>query len=141
MWALVNTDNGSVIDIVTDDVDKYISIYEDLSVIIWIEWPAAVDDFNKENITEWCYDSTKTPSFIKKIDVTTPDINNSLEMNIITAKLLIAKTDWAVLPDVNIRNKLEFIDYRSTIRDYIINPRAGIITWPDLIEPRWSVPI
>ena len=47
MWALVNTGNGSIIDIVAD---KYLSIYEDLSVITWKEWPDAEADFNKENI-------------------------------------------------------------------------------------------
>jgi surface protein len=134
MWALVNTVNSAIIDIVTTD-DKYISIYEDLPLTIWIEWSAAPSDFNKKNIAKWCYDS-KTSSFIKKIAIV-PDIDDSLEMNKNTAKILLAKTDWAVLKDVNLYNRDEYINYRSTVRNCIINPREGPIEWPALIEPMW----
>lgn len=136
MWGLVNPDDGAIFDIADSE---YVSIYiENFPNIIWVEWSAAADDFNKENITEWCYDSSKTPPFIKKVSLApADDINNSLEMNVTTAKLLLAKTDWAVLPDVNILNKQGFIDYRSTIRQCIIKPRAGILVWPDLIEAVW----
>jgi len=134
MWALVNTDNGSIIDIAAD---KYTSIYEDLSIITWKEWPDAEADFNKENIAIWCYDSSKTNPFIKKTTVITTNINDSIEMNKITAKILLAKTDWAILSDITLYNREEFIKYRSTIRDCIINPREGCIKWPDLIEPEW----
>ena len=38
------------------------------------------------------------------------------------AKILIASCDWSVLPDVNLQNKSEFENYRSILRDYILNP-------------------
>jgi hypothetical protein len=40
------------------------------------------------------------------------------------AKMLIAKTDWSVLPDrsIMIENISNFIDYRNTLLNLIINP-------------------
>ena len=45
------------------------------------------------------------------------------------AKTLIQKTDWAVLPDVGLTNQSDFIEYRKTLRNYIINPVADP-EWP-----------
>ena len=61
------------------------------------------------------------------------------EQNKMVAESKLAATDWAVLPDVNITNKDEFIAYRAKIRDYVLNPVAGEIDWP--VEPKavWSV--
>lgn len=53
------------------------------------------------------------------------------------AKTLIAATDWAVLPDVGIKNQADFVTYRGILRAYIISPVAN----PDFpIEPTpvWS---
>ncbi|CAB4157286.1 hypothetical protein UFOVP683_13 [uncultured Caudovirales phage] len=38
------------------------------------------------------------------------------------SKKRIANSDWSVLPDVKIQNKLEFENYRSTLRNLILNP-------------------
>jgi hypothetical protein len=142
MWVLVNTVNNAIIDIVDTATDKYNSIYEDLPLTIWIEYSGALSDFNRKHIPEWCYDSSKTTPFIKKSSVTITDINYSLEMNKNTAKILLAKTDWAVLEDVTLLiNRQDFIYYRSTIRDCIINPREGRCSWPSLIEAQWSLPL
>jgi len=40
----------------------------------------------------------------------------------IKAKQLILNSDWAVLPDVKLLNQSEFINYRTILRDYILNP-------------------
>lgn len=53
------------------------------------------------------------------------------------AKELIAITDWAVLPDINLVNKKEFIDYRAALRDLITNPVADPV-WPTEPQPIWS---
>lgn len=53
------------------------------------------------------------------------------------AKQLIALTDWSQYPDVQLDNKQEFVDYRSVVRDYIINPVAEP-DWPIVPEPIWS---
>jgi hypothetical protein len=43
------------------------------------------------------------------------------------AKELLAKSDWAVLPDVGLKNSADFVYYRGILRAYIINP----VTNPD----------
>lgn len=49
------------------------------------------------------------------------------------AKALIAKSDWAVLPDVGISNGAEFVAYRAILREYIKNP----VVFPDFpTEPQ-----
>lgn len=53
------------------------------------------------------------------------------------AKELIAATDWAVLPDVNLQNKQEFETYRATLRGLITNPVAEP-EWPTEPQPIWS---
>ena len=53
------------------------------------------------------------------------------------AKELIANSDWSVLPDVNITNKLEFESYRSQLRNLIINPVEDPI-FPVEPNPIWS---
>jgi len=52
------------------------------------------------------------------------------------AKELISASDWSVLPDVNISNRAEFEEYRSALRELIINPvvNPGFPTEPD---PVW----
>lgn len=61
------------------------------------------------------------------------------EQNKMVAESKLAATDWAVLPDVNITNKDEFVAYRAVIRDYVLNPVGGDIDWP--VEPKaiWGV--
>jgi len=53
------------------------------------------------------------------------------------AKELISKCDWSVLPDVNITNKSEFENYRSILRNLIINPIEDPI-FPIEPTPIWS---
>ena len=53
------------------------------------------------------------------------------------AKQLIASSDWSVLPDVSITNKLEFENYRSQLRNLIINPVEDPI-FPVEPNPIWS---
>ena len=53
-----------------------------------------------------------------------------------TAKQKISLSDWSVLPDVKIENKSEFENYRSTLRNYILNPVENPI-FPPEPEPIW----
>ena len=53
------------------------------------------------------------------------------------AKQLIASSDWSVLPDVNITNKSDFENYRSILRNLIINPIEDPI-FPIEPNPIWS---
>jgi len=53
------------------------------------------------------------------------------------AKELISKSDWSVLPDVNLQNKSEFERYRSTLRNLILDPIEDPI-FPVEPTPIWS---
>lgn len=53
------------------------------------------------------------------------------------AKELIANSDWSVLPDVNISNRSEFENYRTQLRNLIINPVEDPI-FPAEPNPIWS---
>jgi len=41
------------------------------------------------------------------------------------AKEFIATTDWAVLPDVGLKNVNEYITYRKILRGFIIDPQVN----------------
>jgi hypothetical protein len=53
------------------------------------------------------------------------------------AKELISKCDWSVLPDVKLTNKVEFENYRSILRNLILNPIEDPI-FPIEPKPIWS---
>ena len=53
------------------------------------------------------------------------------------AKQLIASSDWSVLPDINITNKSEFENYRSQLRNLILNPVESPV-FPEEPQPIWS---
>lgn len=52
------------------------------------------------------------------------------------AKKRIQACDWSVLPDVKISNKLDFENYRTILRNYILNPVENPI-FPPEPEPIW----
>jgi len=54
------------------------------------------------------------------------------------SKQLIANCDWSVLPDVKIENKIEFINYREILRNYILSPIENPI-YPEEPTPIWIV--
>ena len=53
------------------------------------------------------------------------------------AKSLLAKTDWAVLPDVGLTNSAEYVTYRATLRGLVLNPVENP-TFPTEPTPVWS---
>ena len=53
------------------------------------------------------------------------------------SKKRIANSDWSVLPDVNISNKSEFENYRSQLRNLILNPVESPV-FPEEPQPIWS---
>lgn len=53
------------------------------------------------------------------------------------AKLRIAATDWAVLPDVGLANVDAYVAYRATLRGLITSPVANP-SWPTEPQPIWS---
>ncbi len=53
------------------------------------------------------------------------------------AKEFIAATDWAVLPDVGLKNSADFVTYRGILRGLIITPVADPV-WPTEPTPVWE---
>lgn len=53
------------------------------------------------------------------------------------AKVLIAATDWAVLPDVGLKNAADFVTYRGILRGYILTPVANP-DFPTEPTPVWE---
>ena len=53
------------------------------------------------------------------------------------AKVLLAASDWSVLPDVQITNKAAFDNYRAILRGYVISPVTDP-TWPTEPQPVWG---
>ena len=53
------------------------------------------------------------------------------------AKLLLSASDWAVLPDVGLKNSTEFVTYRSILRGYAIQPVLNPV-WPTEPQPVWE---
>jgi hypothetical protein len=54
------------------------------------------------------------------------------------SKKRIANSDWSVLPDVKIQNKAQFENYRSTLRNLILNPIEDPI-FPIEPAPIWII--
>jgi hypothetical protein len=52
------------------------------------------------------------------------------------AKGLLALSDWAMLPDVNISNKAEFEAYRAQLRTFVFTPVADPV-FPTEPQPVW----
>lgn len=55
------------------------------------------------------------------------------------AKKRIVLSDWSVLPDVKISNKLDFENYRTILRNYILNPVENPV-FPEEPNPIWIQP-
>ena len=43
------------------------------------------------------------------------------------AMKLLSETDWSQLPDVNLQNKQEFVEYRAILRDIVLNPQREVV--------------
>lgn len=62
-----------------------------------------------------------------------------------TAQAILSNTDWTAIPDVAdplksnpyLANQPEFVAYRSTIRNYAVNPVENP-TWPTAPTEQWS---
>jgi hypothetical protein len=63
---------------------------------------------------------------------------NSLEEVKAYAKKQLEKTDYAILPDTNIANKVEFVHYRSFVRLLYLNP--NYTPFPTEPTPIWNEP-
>ena len=53
------------------------------------------------------------------------------------AKALLSASDWSVLSDVGLANKIDFETYRSTLRNLVLNPVENP-TFPTEPTPVWA---
>lgn len=67
-------------------------------------------------------------------------IFNTLEEIKAYAKEQLEKTDYSVLPDVSITNKVDFIFYRNLVRSIYFNPALSSC-FPQEPLPIWGVPV
>ena len=67
---------------------------------------------------EWSLINEIPKPAVQDLDALWPELQSNVKKNNCKsqAKELIAKTDWSVLPDVNISNKTDFESYRATLR-------------------------
>lgn len=110
----------------------------------WIPFTATPG--SSEDIAHELYNKIVSGEF-GKISPAPPIVEkqNTLIDNKIRASFLLSKTDWVNQPDVYdtsltvyLKNREEFLLYRSIIREIIVNPVEGNLDWP--IEPKaiWS---
>ncbi len=64
-------------------------------------------------------------------------ISNNILICIGKSKLLLNESDWSMLPDVKLQNKIEFENYRSKLRDLMLNPVENPV-FPIEPDPIWS---
>lgn len=75
-----------------------------------------------------------------------PVVPPTAEQNKKTASQKLYETDWTTIPDVGdptksnpyLSNVQDFVTYRNTIRQYAINPIAGVINWPSIPQTIWT---
>jgi len=68
------------------------------------------------------------------------------EQNKQTAAAFLQTTDWTTIPDVGdptksnpyLSNVQDFVVYRNAVRQYAINPIAGVINWPQKPNEVWT---
>ena len=88
---------------------------------------------------EWDKNNTSNPPSDQEIQNEMQRLTSIEPFNICkeTAKQLIAATDWAVLPDVGLKNSADFVTYRGILRGLIITPVADPV-WPTEPTPVWE---
>ena len=54
------------------------------------------------------------------------------------ARSLLNDSDWAALPDVNLENKQEWLDYRAALRIIVLDKTVADFELPQQPEVIWS---
>lgn len=95
---------------------------------------------NQNNIFAYELDGSQDYLIVDKLPITKEEANLIIESKIdkvanckFKAKALLAASDWAVLPDVGLKNSAEFITYRGILRGLATQPQES----PDFpVEPK-----
>lgn len=86
----------------------------------------------------WLDQNTTQPTFDEvNAEIAVQEAQAPLDACKAKAKELIAACDWAVLPDVGLKNTADFVTYRGILRGVILNPVA-IPDFPTEPKPVWE---
>lgn len=95
----------------------------------WIEFNNSQPNEVIDSLPDWAnqllLDWEKADYDIKNPIVPAPTSEQLLEKCKFQAMLLLSESDWAVLPDVGIKNSAEFITYRGILRGLVIQPQEN----------------
>lgn len=96
--------------------------------LFWVDCPS-------DCTAEWIYVDGR---FIEPI-IPQPGVPTA-EENKQQASQLLLETDWVNQPDVEplLTNRQQFLEYRTTIRQYVIVPQVGNVQWPQKPQAQWS---
>ena len=108
----------------------------------WIEYA----DGTNEDITELPQWADNAMAAWTVANTPAPPTPPTAEQNKATASQKLTATDWTTIPDVSdptksvphLTNVDEFLIYRNAVRQYAINPIAGVIDWPVVPTDSWS---
>lgn len=74
-----------------------------------------------------------------------PVINPTKDQNKKQGIYLLQQTDWVNQPDVHdntqpryLINRQDFLNYRTQVREIVLDPVAGPINWPVMPAAQWS---
>ena len=111
--------------------------YGNILTVFYANKKWIIKDSIDYNTLDWLDDSTKPTK--EELDSKSEETISQLKKDNCKnkSKQFIANSDWSVLPDVNITNKSEFENYRSQLRNLIINPVENPI-FPVEPNPIWS---
>lgn len=95
----------------------------------------AIDPFQLA-IDAWTLADTEANKPIDPVEPVEPQPPTA-EQNKAIASNLLRETDWTQLSDVNIVNAGDYVVYRALLREIVINPVSGELTWPIKPETVW----
>lgn len=99
--------------------------------------PWTLDGDEYSNLT-WLDPNTTQPTLDEvKAEIAVQKAQAPLDACKAKAKELIANTDWAVLPDVGLKNSADFVYYRGILRGLILHPVANP-DFPTEPTPVWE---
>lgn len=109
----------------------------------WIEYNTDQPNLIINSLPEWAINAVQAWDIA---NIPAPVAPPSAEDNKQTASNLLYSTDWATIPDVSdplksnpyLTNAQEFVNYRNTIRQYVVYPVAGNIDWAEVPKAIWS---
>lgn len=128
------------------------AVPENVHALQWFDASGVIeynDGTPNENITtlpEWatvCVQEWEAADYADKHP--SPPPPPTAEQNKLAAMDLLLQTDWTALPDVAdplksspyLANASDFNTYRNAVRQIVLNPIAGDITWPTPPEEQW----